>query len=82
MVHLFHPEVIVLGGGLALVGEPLRAAVAAALPGFLMEVFQPGPKMRLAALAEDAVPVGALLMARESAPVSSRTRGRDARRTL
>ena len=82
VVHLFHPEVIVLGGGLALVGEPLRAAVAAALPGFLMEVFQPGPKMRLAALAEDAVPVGALLLARENVSVSSRTRGRDARKTL
>ena len=82
VVHLFHPEVIVIGGGLALVGEPLRAAVAAALPGFLMEVFQPGPEVRLAALAEDAVPVGALLLARESVPVSSRTRGRDARKTL
>src|SRR5438093_8933159 len=31
VVHLFHPEVIVLGGGLSLVGEPLRAAVEGAL---------------------------------------------------
>jgi glucokinase len=63
-VHLFHPEVIVLGGGLSLVGEPLRAAVEAALPGFVMEVFGRGPQMRLAALGEDAVPVGTLLIAR------------------
>ena len=81
-VHLFHPEVIVLGGGLALVGEPLRAAVATALPKFLMEVFQPGPEVRLAALGEDAVPVGALLLANESNPVSSRTRGRGVRKKL
>jgi len=68
-VHLFHPEVIVLGGGLSLVGEPLRAAVAGALPRFLMEVFQPGPEVRLAALGEDSVPVGALLLARENIAV-------------
>ncbi len=62
--HLVHPEVIVIGGGLALVGERLRAAVAGALPKFLMGVFQPGPEVRLAALGEDAVPVGALLLSR------------------
>jgi glucokinase len=27
VVHLLHPEVIILGGGLSLLGEPLRAAV-------------------------------------------------------
>jgi glucokinase len=48
---------------LSLVGEPLRQAVASALPGFLMDVFRPGPEIRLAGLGEDAVPVGALLLA-------------------
>jgi glucokinase len=62
-VHLLHPALVVLGGGLSLLGEPLRAAVAAALPGFLMEAFRPGPAVALAALAEDAVPAGALLLA-------------------
>lgn len=62
-VHLLHPAVVVLGGGLALLGEPLRAAVTAALPEFLMEAFRPGPVVALAELAEDAVPVGALLLA-------------------
>lgn len=62
-VHLFHPEIIVLGGGLALLGEPLRAAVAAALPDLLMEAFRPGPAIGLARLGEAAVPVGALLLA-------------------
>lgn len=64
VVHLFHPQVIILGGGLSGVGEPLRAAVEAALHGFTMKAFQPGPAIRLAALGEDAVPVGALLLAR------------------
>jgi glucokinase len=62
-VHLLHPEILVMGGGLSLVGEPLRAAVAAALPRFVMEAFLPPPPLRLAKLGEDAVPVGALCLA-------------------
>ena len=64
VVHLLHPEVIVLGGGLALVGEPLRASVENALRRFTMEAFAPGPTIRLADLGEDAVPVGALELAK------------------
>jgi glucokinase len=62
-VHLFHPRIIVLGGGLSLIGESLRTAVAAHLPLHVMEAFAPGPEVRLAALGEDAVPVGALCLA-------------------
>jgi glucokinase len=65
VVHLFHPEVMVLGGGLSLIGEPLRAAVADALPAFVMRAFSGGPQIRLAALGEDAVPVGCLIAARQ-----------------
>jgi glucokinase len=61
-VHLFHPEIIILGGGLSKVGEPLRAGVENGLRQFMMEAFAPGPKVALAALGEDAVPVGALLL--------------------
>ncbi len=64
VTHLFHPQVIILGGGLSGVGEPLRASVETALPGFIMEAFTPGPAVVLAALREDAVPVGALELAR------------------
>ncbi len=63
VVHLFHPEIIILGGGLSGVGEPLRAAVESSLRGFIMEAFGPGPRVALAALGEDAVPVGALRLA-------------------
>src|SRR5206468_11986182 len=63
-VHLLHPRVIVLGGGLSLVGEPLRAAVAERLPALVMQAFHPAPEVRVAALGEDAVPVGALELAR------------------
>ena len=63
VVHLFHPEIIVLGGGLSGVGEPLRASVEGALRPFTMEAFAPGPRIALAALGEDAVPVGALKLA-------------------
>ena len=64
VVHLMHPAAIVLGGGLSLVGEPLRSAVAAALPRFVMEAFHPVPAVRLAMLGEDSVPAGALELAR------------------
>lgn len=63
VVQLFHPEVIVVGGGLSLVGEPLRAAIAAALPRYVMNSFRPGPRVALAGLGEDSVPVGALALA-------------------
>jgi glucokinase len=63
VVHLMHPEVIILGGGLSLVGEALRASVQQAMDKYLMHAFAPGPEVRLAKLGEDAVPVGALLLA-------------------
>lgn len=65
VVHLFHPEVIVLGGGLALIGEPWRAAVARHLPRHLMDGFAPGPSVRLASLGEHVVPIGILHLAGE-----------------
>jgi glucokinase len=67
VVHLFHPAVIVLGGGLARVGEPLRRAVAETLPRWVMRVFHPVPAVRLSRLGEDVVPVGALWLAGEAA---------------
>jgi glucokinase len=68
VVHLLHPEIIILGGGLSGVGEPLRASVESALRLFTMEAFAPGPSIALAVLGEDAVPTGALELAQASSP--------------
>lgn len=63
VVQLFHPEIIILGGGLSLVGEPLRREVAETLPRYVMDSFQPGPRVVLAGCGEDSVPLGALALA-------------------
>jgi len=64
VVHLIHPDIIILGGGLSGLGEPLVDGVRTALKNFSMEAFAPGPTIALAALGEDAVPVGALELAK------------------
>jgi len=66
VAHLFHPEMAVLGGGLSLLGEPLRADVARHLPPLMSPSYRPGPEIRLAGLGEDVVPIGALLLAEEA----------------
>jgi glucokinase len=63
VVHLINPETIILGGGLSQIGEPLRLGVETALGRAVMDVLKPGPSVRLAKLGEDAVPVGALILA-------------------
>ena len=63
VVHLLSPAVIVLGGGLSLMGEPLRLGVEQMLKRIIMEAMKPGPIIRLATLKEDAVPIGALHLA-------------------
>ncbi len=63
-VHIMHPEVIILGGGLSLIGDPLLKAVEKNLQGYLMDAITP-PKISIAELKEDAVCVGAALMAKK-----------------
>lgn len=59
-VHLFHPDIIVLGGGLSLLGEHLRIRVQEAMQANIMKLFLPGPEVVIAALGEQVVPVGAI----------------------
>tara|TARA_B100000959_G_scaffold131421_1_gene137775 strand:+ start:3662 stop:4681 length:1020 start_codon:yes stop_codon:yes gene_type:complete len=63
VVHLVNPAAVILGGGLSLIGEPLRSGVESALGQAIMDVLKPGPSVHLAKLGEAAVPVGALLLA-------------------
>ncbi len=63
VVHLLNPDVIVLGGGVATIGEPWRGSVARQLEGLLMAPLRPSPPVRLATLGEDVVPVGVALAA-------------------
>ncbi|MEC7881651.1 MAG: ROK family protein [Verrucomicrobiota bacterium] len=63
VVHILNPEVIILGGGLSLMGEPLREGVEMNLNQFIMSAMQPGPEVKLSMLKEDVVPVGALYLA-------------------
>jgi glucokinase len=62
VVHLFNPEILILGGGVSLIGEPLRSSIEKKLPGYVMKALHPIPAVAIAALAEDVVPMGALAL--------------------
>lgn len=64
VVHLFHPDIIVIGGGLSLLGDHLKLPIKERLPFYLMKAFLPSPLVEIASLGENAVPVGALELAR------------------
>ena len=61
--HLFHPQIIVIGGGLSKLGPLLLEPLRDALPEWLMKAHRPGPELVFSTLGEDAVPSGALLIA-------------------
>jgi glucokinase len=63
VVHLFHPDTIIIGGGLSLIGQRLRRKVEEKLRTFIIDAFQPGPLVQLSKLGSDVVPVGALILA-------------------
>jgi len=66
VVHLFHPEVLIIGGGLSLLGEQLRVLIEKQLNKYLMTAFLPAPLVKISSLAEDVVPIGALELAKKS----------------
>jgi glucokinase len=62
VVHLFNPDIIILGGGVSLIGDRLRDGIQKRLPGYVLKALQPVPKIALAGLGEDVVPMGALAL--------------------
>jgi glucokinase len=65
VVHLFHPKIIILGGGLSLIGDPLFKRINESLSKYVMKEFHPVPKVKIAELGEDVVCIGALLLAKQ-----------------
>ena len=65
-IHLFHPDILILGGGFSLIGKMLQESIQNKIPDYLMNAFHPGPAVRLAQLREQSVPVGALLVAAQN----------------
>lgn len=66
VVHLFHPQIIIIGGGLSLLGEQLRRPVAERLPHYMMTAFLPPSVISIATLRATVVPVGALELAKKA----------------
>jgi glucokinase len=66
VVHLFHPETIIIGGGLSLVGEDLIDNISLILPKYILKSFLPGPEIKMASLGEIVVPIGAIELAKYS----------------
>ena len=66
VVLLFHPKIIILGGGLSLLGQPLLKRINKSLPHYVMKAFHPVPKVITAKLGEDVVCVGALILAMQA----------------
>lgn len=64
VVHLFHPDVIIIGGGISLMKECIRKPVELKLPQYLMQAFLPAPAIHLATLGEYVVPLGAIALAK------------------
>jgi len=69
--HTLNPDIIVLGGGVANAGEPLRRSLEQALPHYVMPTHRDGLRLVLAELGEWAGAVGAGLLAMETATAGS-----------
>lgn len=60
VVHLFNPEVIVIGGGVSLIGDILVQTLSEKLPKYISTTYHPGPEIKLSVLGEQVVLIGAL----------------------
>jgi glucokinase len=64
VVHLLHPDIIIIGGGLSLLGNHLVEPLRKQLPKYVMNAFHPVPPIEISAFGEMVVPVGAIELAR------------------
>ena len=65
VIHLIHPNALIVGGGVSKLGEPLRKAIEDYLFKFVSKIFQPSPALLLSVLGEEVVPVGAIELVRQ-----------------
>ncbi len=65
-VHLFHPDVVIIGGGLSLIGEELLSRIEKHKQKYINFAFKPGPEIKIAALGEDVVCIGGLILAQQA----------------
>jgi len=63
LVHIFNPEIVAIGGGVATAGEVLFGPLQAALDVQLMAPFADRPRVVPSALAQDAGLLGAGVLA-------------------
>ncbi len=66
VIHLLHPDLIILGGGFLPLSDQLRSIIEKILPAYVVEAFRPLPKLAMAQLSDEAVVRGALLVARQN----------------
>ena len=64
VVHLLHPDIMIIGGGLSFLGKYLRNPIAERLPKYVMKAFHPVPPLEISCLGENVVPVGGIELAR------------------
>lgn len=75
VIHLFNPEIIVIGGGLSNLGIYLTSTLEAFLPNYLMATMKDKlPVIQLTKLKEMAVPYGAVVHASKSIPSTNDTK--------
>ncbi|MFZ4262031.1 ROK family protein [Sphingobacterium sp. HJSM2_6] len=66
VVHLFHPEILIIGGGISLLGDYLLIPIQNQLPNYVMDALKPIPELKISTLGEEVVPIGALELAKNS----------------
>ncbi|GAB3766861.1 ROK family protein [Spirosoma pomorum] len=60
VMHLVHPDVLILGGGVSNLGERFRQAIEEQITHYVMPAFHPLPPILLSELGEQVVPIGAI----------------------